>query len=276
MPTPEIQNLRNVALLSHSGAGKTSLSEAVLFHLKATTRMGRVEDGNTVSDYEPEEIKRSGSIQSTLIACTGEDQKINFLDTPGYDDFRGEVTGALRVVEATAILVAAQSGVDVGTERAWDLAGAAGLPRLFVVNKMDRENANFSRTVADIQATFGKQCVPFQLAVGDAENFTGVVSVINPPDDLPPEVADQLEAARDRLIEAAAESDDALADKFLEGEELSQSEIENALRSAIWQGELVPIVATSATKGLGIAEFLDMVSRFLPVSYRRSQTGVGR
>jgi elongation factor G len=264
MPAPEIQNLRNVALLSHSGAGKTSLSEAALFHLKATTRMGRVDDGNTISDYEPEEIKRGGSIQSTLIACTKGDQKINFLDTPGYDDFRGEVAGALRVVEGTAILVAAQSGVDVGTERFWDLAKAAGLPRLFVVNKMDRENANFSKCVADIQATFGKQCVPFQLAVGDAENFSGVVSVINPPDDLPTEVADQLEAARERLIEAAAESDDALADKYLEGEELTQSEIENAVRSAIWQGELVPILATSAAKGLGIDEFLDMVSRFLP------------
>ena len=264
MPAPEIQNLRNVALLSHSGAGKTSLSEAALFHLKATTRMGRVDDGNTISDYEPEEIKRGGSIQSTLIACTKGDQKINFLDTPGYDDFRGEVAGALRVVEGTVILVAAQSGVDVGTERFWDLAKAAGLPRLFVVNKMDRENANFSKCVADIQATFGKQCVPFQLAVGDAENFSGVVSVINPPDDLPTEVADQLEAARERLIEAAAESDDALADKYLEGEELTQSEIENTVRSAIWQGELVPILATSAAKGLGIDEFLDMVSRFLP------------
>ena len=264
MPTPEIQNLRNVALLSHSGAGKTSLSEAVLFHLKATTRMGRVEDGNTVSDYEPEEIKRSSSIQSTLIACTRGDQKINFLDTPGYDDFRGEVAGALRVVEATAILVAAQSGVDVGTERSWDMAVAAGLPRMFVVNKMDRENTDFSKCVADIQATFGKQCVPFQLTVGDAENFKGVVSVIDPPDDVPPEVADQLEAARERLIEAAAESDDVLADKYLEGEELTQSEIENSVRSAIWAGELVPILATSATKGLGVGEFLDMVSRFLP------------
>ena len=264
MPTLEIQNLRNVALLSHSGAGKTSLSEAVLFHLNAVTRLGRVEDGNTVSDYEPEEIKRGSSIQTTLIACTRDDQKINFLDTPGYDDFRGEIAGALRVVEGTAILVAAQSGVDVGTERSWNMAKSAGLPRLFVVNKMDRENANFLRCVADIQATFGKQCVPFQLAVGDAENFTNVISVVNPPDDVPAELAGDLEAARERLIEAAAESDDALADKYLEGEELTQSEIEDAVRSAIWTGGLVPILATSATKGLGIGEFLDIVCSFLP------------
>ena len=125
MPKTDIQNLRNVALtVSQWCRQNLTLSEAVLFHLKATTRMGRVEDGNTVSDYEPEEIKRSSSIQSTLIACTLGDQKINFLDTPGYDDFRGEVAGALRVVEGTAILVAAQSGVDVGTERSWEHGGS--------------------------------------------------------------------------------------------------------------------------------------------------------
>ncbi len=264
MPKAEIQKLRNVALLSHSGAGKTSLSEAVLFHLKATTRMGRVEDGNTVSDYEPEEVKRGSSIQTTLIACVEGDRKINFLDTPGYDDFQGEVASALRIVEGAAILVAAQSGVDVGTERSWNMCDAANLPRMFVVNKMDRENANFSTCVTDIQATFGKQCIPFQLVMGEAEDFQGVISVINPPDDVPSELSAELEAARDRLIEAAAESDDALADKYLEGEELTEAEIADAVRSAIWKGELVPILATSATKVLGVAEFLDMVSRFLP------------
>ena len=264
MARPEIQDLRNVALLSHSGAGKTSLSEAILFHLKATTRMGRVEDGNTVSDYEPEEVKRESSIQTTLIACMHGNQKINFLDTPGYDDFQGEVAGALRIVEGSAILVAAQSGVDVGTERSWNMCEAAGLPRMFVVNKMERENANFSTCVADIQATFGKKCIPFQLAVGDAQDFQGVISVINPPDNVPPELSDELQAARERLIEAAAESNDALADKYLEGEELTESEIGDAVRSGIWKGEIVPILATSATKPLGIAEFLDAVCRFLP------------
>lgn len=264
MAKPEIQNLRNVALLSHSGAGKTSLSEAALFQVNAVTRMGRVEDGNTVSDYEPEEIKRGSSIQSTLVSCEVGDHKINFLDTPGYDDFRGEVTGSLRVVEGTLILVAAQSGVDVGTERAWDMAGDAGLPRMFVVNKLDRENTTFSQCVTDIQAAFGNQCVPFQLAVGEAENFSGVINVVNPPSDVPTELADQLEAARERLIEAAAESDDALADKYLEGEEITQPEIETAVRAAILEGTLVPILAASATKGLGIGELLDTVRSFLP------------
>ena len=264
MPKVDVQNLRNVALLSHSGAGKTSLSEALLFHVKATTRMGRVEDGNTVSDYEPEEIKRTSSIQTTLIACEWNDKKINFLDTPGYDDFQGEVAGAMRVVEGAAILVAAQSGVDVGTERAWNAAEAAGLPRIFVVNKMDRENASFSRCVADIQATFGKCCVPFQLAIGDAQDFEGVISVVDPPKDIPSELAGALETARERLIEAVAESDDALADKYLEGEELTAAEVENGVRTAILKGELVPIFATSAVKGLGVSEFLDAVQSFLP------------
>ena len=171
MPTADVSNLRNIALLSHSGAGKTSLCEAMLFHVNATTRIGRVEDGNTVSDYEPEEVKRGGSIQTTLVACEWGNKKVNFLDTPGYDDFRGEVASALRVVEGAAILVAAQAGVDVGTERSWADAEAAGLARIFVVNKMDRENASFSRCVADIQATFGRRCVPLYLVNGDAEGL---------------------------------------------------------------------------------------------------------
>ena len=264
MPTADVSNLRNIALLSHSGAGKTSLCEAMLFHVNATTRIGRVEDGNTVSDYEPEEVKRGGSIQTTLVACEWGDKKVNFLDTPGYDDFRGEVASALRVVEGAAILVAAQSGVDVGTERSWADAEAAGLPRIFVVNKMDRENASFSRCVADIQATFGRRCVPLYLVNGDAEGFEQVISVIDPPADLPDGFAQQLETARDQLVEAAAESDETLADKYLEGEELTQAEIVDGVRSAVWKGELVPILATSAGKSLGLTELLETIQAFLP------------
>ena len=161
MPNTDVKNLRNVALLSHSGVGKTSLAETMLFNAKTTTRMGRIEDGNTVSDYEPEEAKRGSSIQTTLVACITGDSKVNFLDTPGYEDFLGEVSSALRVVESSVILVAAPSGVDVGTERSWDMSRAAKLPCMFLVNKMDRENASFSKCVADIQGTFGNQCVPW-------------------------------------------------------------------------------------------------------------------
>ena len=260
----DAKNLRNVALLSHSGAGKTSLSEAVLFNTKAVTRLGKIEDGNTVSDYEPEEVKRGGSIQTTLIAVMGDGFKINLLDTPGYDDFIGEVVSALRVVEGAAILVAAPSGVDVGTERSWAMCEAAKVPRLIVVNKMDRENADFDRNVADIQATFGRHCVPFQIPIGAAQDFTGVVSVIDPNADVPAELADAVAAARERLIEAAAESDDELADRYLSGEDLTAAEIENGLRTAVLQGELVPILATSATANVGIDSFLSMMRSFLP------------
>ena len=260
----DANSIRNVALLSHSGAGKTSLCEAALFSTKAVTRQGRIEDGNTVSDYEPEEVKRGGSIQTTLIAITDDGCKINFLDTPGYDDFRGEVVGALRVVEAAAILVDATSGVDVGTERGWSMCESGNLPRLIVINKMDRENADFDRNVADIQATFGRQCVPFQIPVGQADSFQGVISVADPNADVSSELADEVEVARERLIEAAAESDDELADRYLSGEELTAEEIESALRGAVLRGELVPILATSATGNLGVAEFLSMTRSYLP------------
>ena len=260
----DANSIRNVALLSHSGAGKTSLCEAALFSTKAVTRQGRIEDGNTVSDYEPEEIKRGGSIQTTLVAITDDGFKINFLDTPGYDDFRGEVISALRVVEAAAILVDATSGVDVGTERAWGLCESGNLPRLIVINKMDRENAEFDRNVADIQATFGRQCVPFQIPLGQADGFKGVVNAADPNADVPAELADEVEAARERLIEAAAESDDELADRYLSGEELTTEEIESALRGAVLRGELVPILAASATENVGVLEFLQMTRSYLP------------
>ena len=260
----DANSIRNVALLSHSGAGKTSLCEAALFSTKAVTRQGRIEDGNTVSDYEPEEVKRGGSIQTTLIAITDDGCKINFLDTPGYDDFRGEVVGALRVVESAAILVDATSGVDVGTERGWGMCESGKLPRLIVINKMDRENADFDRNVADIQATFGRQCVPFQIPVGQADSFQGVISVADPNADVPSELADEVESARERLIEAAAESDDELADRYLSGEELTAEEIESALRGAVLRGELVPILAASATGNVGVAEFLTMTRSYLP------------
>jgi elongation factor G len=227
--------------------------------------MGTISDGNTVSDFEPEEVKRGSSIQTTLLSIVDADAKINFLDTPGYDDFLGEVVSALRVVEGAVLVVAAPSGVDVGTERSWNMCEAAGIPRMFVVNKMDRENANFARNVSDIQASFGRQCIPFQVPLGDAQEFKGVVSIINPPADIPAEIADEVAAARDRLIEAAAESDDELADRYLSGEELSVDEVISGVRTAVLAGELVPILATSsAPEAIGVEEFLETTRSFLP------------
>ena len=261
----DAKDLRNVALLGHSGSGKTSLGEAALFLTKATTRMGNVTDGNTLSDYEPEEVKRGGSIQTALVSVSGDDTKINFLDTPGYDDFLGEVVSALRVVEGAVIVVAAPTGVDVGTERSWNMCESAQIPRIFVVNKMDRENASFSRNVSDIQASFGRQCIPFQIPLGEAQEFKGVISIVNPPADIPAEIADEVAAARERLIEAVAESDEELADRYLSGEELSAEDVISGVRTAVLAGELVPILATSSTpQPIGIDELLETTRSFLP------------
>ena len=261
----DAKDLRNVVILGHTGSGKTSLSEAALFHTKAITRLGTITDGNTVSDFEPEEIKRGGSIQTSLVSIMDRDTKINFLDTPGYDDFLGEVVSAIRVVEGAAVVVSAPTGVDVGTERAWKMCDAAQIPRMFVVNKMDRENANFAKNVADIQASFGRKCIPFQVPVGEANEFKGVISIIDPPSDIPEEVVADVESARERLIEAAAENDDELGDRYLNGLEISHEEIIAAIRNAIRTSNLVPILATSSSpNAIGIDELLQTTQSFLP------------
>ena len=261
----DAKDLRNVVILGHSGSGKTSLSEAALFHTKATTRLGTITDGTTFSDFEPEEIKRCGSIQTTLVSITDEDTKINFLDTPGYNDFLGEVVSALRVVEGAVIVVAASTSVDVGTEHAWNMCETTQIPRLFMVNKMDRENADFAKNVSDIQAYFGRQCIPFQVPLGEAHDFKGVVSIIDPPANIPAEIAEEVAAARERLIEAAAENDEELGDRYLNGEDIPTKEIIAGVRTAVLAGNLVPILATSSTtQALGIGEFLGTVRSFLP------------
>ena len=260
----DVGELRNIAILSHGGAGKTSLCEALLYNTKAITRLGRVEDGNTVSDYEPEEIKRTGSIQTTFIPCTWDGHKINFLDTPGYDDFVGEVISALRVVEGAIIVVAAPSGVEVGTERSWDKCEEVGIPRMFFVSKMDRENADFYRSLDSIQAHFGSKCVPFQIPIGSEQGFKGAVDVFRLPDEVPDDVAQQAKDARERLIEAVAETDDDLANRYLEGEELSDEEITISIRKAVLSGDIVPVLVGSASMNLGAQELLDAAIEYMP------------
>ena len=260
----ETTNIRNVALVGHAGSGKTSLAEAVLFDAKVTTRIGKVEDGNTVSDYEPEENRRVSSVQASLIPCTWKDYKLNILDTPGYDDFQGEVASALRVVESAVILVAANAGVEVGTERAWNRCEASGIPRLFLVNKMDRENADFQRTVDHIQSVFGRKCVPFQIPVGAEQSFSSVINLLKPPADAPADMPGEIEDARERLIEAVAESDDDLATRYLEGEEISEEELVRGAKKAILEGSLVPILAASSTRDIGVDQLMDGLVEYLP------------
>ncbi|MEE8442891.1 MAG: elongation factor G [Dehalococcoidia bacterium] len=260
----DTQHIRNVVFLSHSGAGKTSILEALLFATGAITRLGKVEDGNTTSDYEPEEAKRQSSMQTALLPCIWREHKLNLLDTPGYPDFVGEAVSGLRAADAAVLLVAAQAGVEVGTESAWELCEERGMPRIVLVNKMDRENADFARALDGIQQVFGRKCTALHLPVGAEQDFQGVINLLNPPSVIPESVAGEVEVMRDRLIEAIAETDDELTTKFLEGEEISQEVLATALKRSVLTGEIVPVLASSANKSLGTTELMDFLVDVFP------------
>jgi elongation factor G len=273
MKNYDLENIRNVALLAHCGAGKTSLAEAVLFTAGATTRLGKVDDGTTVSDYDPDEVKRHISLNLTTLPCQWQDTKFNLLDTPGYTDFVGEVRAAIRVSEAAVIVVCAASGVEVGTEQVWGYSQEAGLARLIFVNKMDRENADFLRTVAQIQAKFGAKCVPTQLPIGAQNDFQGTIDLLtmksytgSPPQEgeVPTSLEAQANSLREKLIEAIAEIDDQLIEKYLGGEELSLEELTKGLREGVVSGRIVPILAGAATQNIGTKQLLDTACGYLP------------
>ena len=266
-------NIRNLSLLSHCGAGKTSLSEAVLFTIGITNRLGKVDDGTTTSDYDPDEVKRKISLNLTLLPCEWQDAKINLIDTPGYADFVGEVKAAVRVSEGAVIVVCAASGVEVGTEQVWDYSEEAGLARLIFLNKMDRENADFYQTVEQIQAKFGAKCIPIRLPIGAQSDFQGTVDLLtmkaylgSPAEEaeIPSSVEAQAISFREKLIEAVAEIDDKLIEKYLGGEELSLEELTDGLRKAIKTGQIVPILVGSAVQNIGITPLLDAAYNYLP------------
>ena len=256
--------LRNVVLLSHSGAGKTILTEAMLYTAGVTTRLGSVEDGTTVSDFEPEEARRQGSVQTTLLPCPWKDNKLNLIDTPGYADFRGEVVSGVRVADAAVLVVACAAGVEVGTSQMWKLADKHDLPRLIYVSKMDKENSNFDTVVEAINELFGRHCVPVHVPIGTEASFSGVVNLLDPAAPVPDEMTGQVEASRERLIEAIAEADDELATKYLEGEELTRQELTSGLKQGIKDGLIVPILAGASTSQIGTNEILDALVDFMP------------
>jgi elongation factor G len=273
-----LENIRNVVLLSHSGAGKTSASEAMLFTTGAITRLGKVEEGTTTSDYDPDEIKRQISINLSLLPYQWKGAKINLIDTPGYSDFVGEVKAAIRVAEGAVIMVCAASGVEVGTEQVWSYCERAELPRLIFINKMDRENADFNKTVGQIQSKFGAKCLPLQLPIGAQAGFQGVVDLLTMKSytgaeakeaEFPSSLKSQADSYREKLIEAAAEVDDKLIEKYLEGGELSQEELGSGLRQAAVTGRVVPIFTGSALKNIGFKLFLDAICDFLPSAKER-------
>ena len=260
----DTDHLRNVVLLSHSGAGKTMLVEAMLNDAGVTSRLGKTEEGTTVSDYEPEEAKRAASIQTSILPCPWREHKINIIDTPGYADYRGEVVSGLRVADGAIIAVAGPSGVEVGTQQMWKMANESGLRRLIVVTKMDRENADFQRVMDSLVESFGRQCVAIQLPIGSEAQFSGTVNLLDPEAEVPSGLEDVVESARERLTEAAAESDDDLANKYLEGEPLSSEEMIRGLKQGLADGAIVPVMVSAAEAGIGAVDVLDRIVDFLP------------
>ncbi len=258
------EQLRNCVLLSHSGAGKTTLAEAMLYEKGLITRMGTVESGNTVSDYEEEEIKRGNSVQTSLLNLEWKGTKINLIDTPGLADFRGEVVSGIRAADSALMVVSGNSGVEVGTKQLWALARSHGLPRIIFVSKMDRENTSFSRAMESIQDNFGRECVPIQIPLGSESNFSGVLNLLDPLVSVPSDYESEVAIARERLMEAAAECDDQLAEKYLEGEELTSDELLTGLGNGVMNGDLIPVMFGSAPSGAGILEVLNSIVDFLP------------
>lgn len=273
MKTYPVERIRNVGLFSHGGAGKTSLSEAMLYSSKAISRLGRVEDGNTVSDWDPEEARRSMSISTSILPIEWRDHKINLLDTPGYADFVGEVKCAMRVVDLALILVDASAGAEVGTEYAWRFADERSVPRIIVINKNDRENANFEAALDSLQAAFGPSVVPAYLPVGQESSFRGVVDLLsmkasmfsNSTDgavteaDIPDDMLDAVETWRLQLVEKIAENDEELMLRYLEDEEIPAEELREAMKTSIAEGLIVPVLATGASTNRGVGIVLDTI-----------------
>ena len=267
------EQMRNVVLLSHSGAGKTSLAEAMLFNSGAINRLGKVDQGSTTSDYDPDEIKRQTSIYLALLPCDWQGFKVNTIDTPGYADFVAEVKSAVRVADGAVIVVCAASGVEVGTELGWGYADEQEIPRLIFVNKMDRENADFFRVMEEIRANFGNKCVPIEIPIGAQDDFQGVVDLIRMKSysgpqwqegEIPDSLKERAGEFREKLVEAVAETDDDLIAKYLEGEELTEEEIVQGLRTGATGGQVVPVLAGSAGRNLGAARLLDAICHYLP------------
>jgi elongation factor G len=275
MPKYGLENIHNIVLLSHGGAGKTSLSEAMLFNAGVINRLGKVDDGSSTSDYDPDEAKRRISINLSILPLTWRERKINVLDAPGYADFVGEVKAGMRVSEGAVIAVCAASGVEVGTEMVWDYCEEAKLPRLVYVNKMDRENADFFKVVGEIQSKLGARCHPIQISIGSQKTFQGVVDLLtmkaytgSPTKEVevPAAVKAQADSYREKLVEAIAEVDDKLIEKYLGGEQLSLEELIKALRQGVIAGKIVPILAGSALQNVAVNRVLDAVFDYLPLS----------
>lgn len=270
-------NIRNVLLAGHGGSGKTTLLEAMLFTSGAITRMGRIEDGNTTSDHEPEEIKKGISVSLSMAPVEWGGTKINVLDAPGYADFVGDMRAAVRAADAMLIVVSAVDGVEVQTEAAWELAVEFGIPRAIFVNKMDRERADFGTALKQLIEAFGKQVAPVELPIGAEANFRGVADLLHRKADMytegnpvaeegdwPDDLAAMAAPAREQLMEAVAETDDALLEKYLEEGELSDQEIVHGVKLGFAAGVIAPVLVGAAARPIGVDRVMQLVAEEFP------------
>jgi len=274
----ESDAIRNVGIVGHGTCGKTSLTSAVLFSAGAINRLARVEDGNTVTDYEDEEIERKISITSALAFCEWSKNKINILDTPGYRPFLSDTKLALRAADAALVVIDSVAGVEVQTEKVWEFANEFRLPRLIILNKLDRDNASFERALSSVHEVFGRTAVPLQIPLGSEKEFIGVIDLLSSKAcryerdgsgkfqeiEIPAQYHDEVQTARDQLIEMVAESSDELMEKFFEAGTLERDDIIMGLQSSVLKGAIVPVLCTSATLNIGIHQLLDAVVKLLP------------
>ncbi|MGB8657585.1 MAG: elongation factor G [Candidatus Zixiibacteriota bacterium] len=272
----KIDQIRNIGVVGHGGVGKTSLVEAMLYDAKVTTRLGRVDEGTSLSDYTDDEIERKISIGASLLHLEWKNHKINMVDMPGYQDFIGEVVGGLRVTETALILLSAQSGVEVGTEQVWNIAENYKLARMFFVNRMEKEHADFEKVLKEAKEGFGQKVVPIQIPIGEGLTFKGVIDLVrmralySDPDGklreekVPAELEAEAGEYQEKLMEAVAETDDALLEKFFEKGELSSEEVIQGLRKGIVERKIYPLACGSATGNMAIGALLDCITAYLP------------
>jgi elongation factor G len=272
------EQLRNVALIAHGGSGKTSLAEAMLFNGKSTTRLGKVDDGTSNFDYEPEEIKRHSTLSTAFHHAKWKKNKINIIDTPGDDNFLSDTKFSLDAADGAVVVISAISGVKVGTEKVWAFANERNLPRIIFINKMDRERADFFKVIDGISKELEVKATPVFLPIGAEDEFSGVVDLIKKTaytyeldgsgkfskTDIPADMEDDVAEWREQIIENIVEANDDLMEKYLEGEELSDEEIEETLFSGIKSGELIPIVCGSSLLNIGVAQLMDLIVQGLP------------
>ncbi|HWQ29802.1 MAG TPA: elongation factor G, partial [Negativicutes bacterium] len=262
-------------LYGHGGSGKTTVAEAMLFNTGVLDRFGKVEDGTTVTDYDPEETKRKISISAALAPCEWKEKRINVIDTPGYFDFVGEVVASLKVIDGAIIAVDSIGGVEVGAEKAWDYVNEGKKSCMFFINKLDRENANFSKVFEQLREVFGNKIVPFTLPIGSEASFKGVVDIIDMKakikdggktveGEVPADMKGQIDEYREMIVEAAAQTDEELMEKFFGGEELTKEEIVKGLRLGVISGDVVPVLCGAAAKNIGVDVLMDTVLNYMP------------